>query len=179
MKKILAFGASNSSRSINKQLATWAASQIPDTTTTLIDLNDFEMPIFSIDREEQQGIPETAVRFQSLVTSHDGILISFAEHNGAYSTAFKNIFDWGSRLEGKIWAEKPMFLLATSPGGRGGASVLEIASKRFPFNGGKVEATFSLPFFQKNFNESQGITDEELKNNFQEQLALFEKAVRK
>ena len=119
MKKILAFGASTSRQSINKQLAKWAALQIPQTTSTLIDLNDFEMPIFSIDRERENGIPEEAKHFKELVKNHDAILISFAEHNGNVSAAFKNIFDWASRLEGKVWEGKPMFLPESERGANG------------------------------------------------------------
>ncbi|HFA48262.1 MAG TPA: NADPH-dependent oxidoreductase [Bacteroidetes bacterium] len=173
MKKILAFGASSSRNSINKKLATWAAGQQSTASVTLIDLNDFEMPIFSIDKEQENGIPEAAQKFKALVDSHDGILVSLAEHNGAYSAAFKNIFDWISRMEGKAWSDKPMFLLATSPGGRGGSSVLEMAVNRFPFNGGKVAASFSLPSFGNNFSEGKGIVDEGLKSMFQGQLHLF------
>ena len=77
MKKILAFGASSSSRSINKQLATYAAQQAQDAKTTVIDLNDFEMPVFSIDKEKASGIPEQAKQFKALIESHDGVVVSF------------------------------------------------------------------------------------------------------
>ncbi len=173
MKKILALGASNSRNSINKQLATFASQQIPNTTPKVIDLNDFEMPIFSIDREKENGIPEAAHRFKEIIEEHDGIIISFAEHNGNYSAAFKNITDWVSRLEGKVWADKPMFLMATSPGGRGGASVLELANKLFPFSGGRVVASFSLPSFRNNFSPENGILDKSLKMSFEERATLF------
>jgi hypothetical protein len=59
--------------------------------------------------------------------------------------------------------DKPIFLMGTSPGGRGAKGVLEIAAARFPFNGGKVVATFSLPFFKKNFDPEQGVLNEELR----------------
>jgi len=59
-----------------------------------------------------------------------------------------------------------MLLLATSPGVRGGSSVLEIANKRFPFQGGIVKGSFSLPSFGENFDSEKGITNEELKNEF-------------
>ena len=173
MKKILAFGASSSRASINKKLASWAAAQIKNAEVNLLDLNDFEMPIFSIDRERENGIPERAKLFRSLIESCDGVVISFAEHNGAYSAAFKNIMDWASRLEGKLWADKPMFLLATSPGARGGASVLEMAAARFPFNGGVVKATFSLPGFHENFSPEGGILDAALRAKFAGELAKF------
>ena len=58
MKKILAFGASSSATSINKQLATYAAHQFANATVEVLDLNDYEMPIFSINKETKTGIPQ-------------------------------------------------------------------------------------------------------------------------
>ena len=76
--------------------------------------------------------------------------------------------DWVSRIpERKIFGEKPMFLMATSPGKRGGASVLEIASKRFPFDGAQVLDTFSLPFFYEFFEAEKGIIDDEKSKELQ------------
>jgi len=168
MKKILAFGASSSKTSINKQLATYTANQFQNASVEILDLNDYEMPIFSIDKEKENGIPQLAHDFYAKLGSADLILISFAEHNGAYSTAFKNIFDWTSRINGKTFQEKPMLLLATSPGARGGSSVLEIANNRFPFQGGIVKGSFSLPSFNDNFDADKGITNEELKSELLE-----------
>jgi len=126
-KNILAFGASSSKNSINKSLANYTANQFPDATINLLDLNDFEMPIYSIDKENENGIPQLAQDFKQHIKGADGIVISFAEHNGAYSAAFKNVFDWVSRIESDVWGNKALFLLATSPGARGGQTVLEIA----------------------------------------------------
>ena len=95
-------------------------------------------------------------------------MISFAEHNGAYSSAFKNILDWTSRISANTFQGKPMLLLATSPGPRGGSTVLEIAKNRFPFQGGKVLNSFSLPTFQDNFEADKGITNIALKNDLNE-----------
>ena len=163
-KKIIAFGASSSKNSINKQLATYAAQQFQNAEVEILDLNDFELPIYSTDKEKATGIPKLANEFYTKLGSADLIIISFAEHNGAYSTAFKNIFDWISRINGKTFQEKHMLLLATSPGARGGSSVLEIAKNRFPFQGGIVKGSFSLPSFNDNFDDEKGITHEELKN---------------
>ena len=111
MKKILAFGASNSSDSINKQLASYASKQFKNSAVDLLDLNDYEMPIYSKDREKKDGIPQLAKDFYKKIGDADLILISFAENNGNYTTAFKNILDWMSRLNGKTFQEKPMLLL--------------------------------------------------------------------
>ncbi len=172
--KVLVFGASSSIHSINKQLAVFAGSLLDKCEVTVIDLNDFEMPIFSVDKEESIGIPEKAHNFKEAVKSHNGLIISMAEHNGAYSAAFKNIFDWVSRMDGTVWENKPILLLATSEGKRGGASVLQIAANRFPFNGGKIINTFSLPSFYTNFEPSKGIIEAEKLQELKNLVADFE-----
>jgi len=122
------------------------------------------MPIFSTDKETESGIPELAKDFFNKLGTADLLVISFAEHNGAYSTAFKNIFDWTSRIHSKTFQEKQTLILSTSPGPRGGSSVLEIAKNRFPFQGAEVKGSFSLPSFNDNFNAKDGITDTALNN---------------
>ena len=164
MKKIIAFGASSSKTSINKQLATYAVKQFKDVEVEILDLNDYEMPIFSVDKETDNGIPQSAHDFYSKLGTADLIVISFAEHNGAYSAAFKNIFDWTSRINAKTFQEKQTLLLSTSPGPRGGSSVLEIAKNRFPFQGAVVKGSFSLPSFYENFDAVNGIINDEYKN---------------
>jgi len=174
MKKILAFGASNSSDSINKQLASYASKQFKNVSVDLLDLNDYEMPIYSKDREKKDGIHQLAHDFYQKIGEADLILISFAENNGNYTTAFKNILDWMSRINGKTFQEKSMLLLATSPGARGGGTVLDIAVKRMPFQGGIVKGSFSLPSFNENFETEIGITNPELKKQLLEIINSIE-----
>lgn len=168
MRKIIAFAGSSSKTSINKQLVTYAANQFENASVEVLDLNDYEMPVFSVDKQKEHGIHALATDFYAKLGSADLIVISFAEHNGNYSTAFKNVLDWTSRINAKTFQEKEMLLLATSPGARGGSSVLDIATKRFPFQGGIVKGSFSLPSFNDNFDAEKGITDEELKNQLLE-----------
>lgn len=161
MKKIIAFAGSNSNESINKKLAIYVANKINNVEVEVLDLNDFNMPIYGIDLENKEGIPKLAEKFLSKIKNTDAIVLSLAEHNGAYATAFKNIFDWVSRIEGKLWSEKPMLLMASSPGARGGATVLEIAKGRFPYMGGNIVATVSFPSFHDNFKNGK-VLDENL-----------------
>ncbi|WP_406683961.1 NAD(P)H-dependent oxidoreductase [Seonamhaeicola sp. MEBiC1930] len=176
MKQIIAFAGSNSKMSINKDLAVYASSLTEDTKVNILDLNDYDLPLYGIDYEEENGIPENAHKFFGAIQESDGIVLSLAEHNGAYSTVFKNIFDWMSRIDGKLWGEKPMLLMATSPGGRGGASVLEIAKGRFPYMGGNIVASFSLPSFGANFADGK-IINEQLNATLLEQVENFKKAL--
>mgnify|MGYP001803843157 CR=1 FL=1 len=86
------------------------------------------MPIYSIDREQASGIPQQAQDFFAKIGSADALLISYAEHNGFYTAAFKNIFDWCSRVDTKVFQDKPMVILSASLGPNGGAIVLKTAN---------------------------------------------------
>lgn len=160
--KLLAFGASTSSTSINRQLANYAASLVPNADVTQLDLRQFDLPLYSEDEESANGIPAAAHDFRKLITEHDALVVSLAEHNGSYSAAFKNLYDWTSRIEIKVWDDKPMLLLATSPGQGGASIVLAAAEATFSRMGAKIVATFSLPSFQDQFAETTGVKDPEL-----------------
>lgn len=176
MKKILAFGASNSRNSINKRLANWAANQLEDVEVNLIDLNDYEMAVYSIDKEKENGIPQQAHDFKEAIKDADGVLISFAEHNASYTVAFKNLMDWASRIEKSLWHDRPLCFLSTSPGGRGGQSVLQTAVDRAQWMDGRVISTFPLPSFYDNFGDD-GITDEALLKSCKAELSKFQEAL--
>lgn len=163
--KIIAFGGSPSKNSINKKLATYAASLFTNAEVEILDLNNFQMPLFTVDLEAEIGQHELAKAFLAKIESADFLVVSLAENNGNYSAAFKNIFDWCSRITPKVFQEKPMLLMATSPGARGGASVLEIAKTAFPRYGANIKATFLLPSFNANFDiEKLEISNSELDN---------------
>ena len=176
--KILAFAGSNSEVSINKKLVTFASSFFPDDEVDLVDLNDFEMPIYKHERELENGIPQLAKDFAAKIDSSDLILMSLAEHNSAYSTAFKNVFDWVSRIKDrKHFGDKPIFLMATAPGNGGGKNVIEVFMKRAPFSGANVITSFSLPNFKERFEEGKGVIDaeklEELKSKVEDVKQYF------
>jgi chromate reductase len=160
--KVLAFAATSSRKSINKQLVTYAASQLTDVETEILDINDYELPLFSEDREAELGHPKLAQKFLAKIGHSDAILISFAEHNGSYTAAYKNLFDWASRINPKVFQSKPMLFLATSPGPGGASNVLAAATTSAPFFDGEVIASISLPSFYENFDNKQGrVTNED------------------
>ncbi|MEO1029463.1 MAG: NAD(P)H-dependent oxidoreductase [Pseudomonadota bacterium] len=173
--KLLAFAASNSRNSINRKLIGHAVDVLtimaPDTEVEHLDLLDYEMPIYSIDRENESGIPEPAQRFYDKIGAADAVLISFAEHNGSYTVAYKNVYDWASRIDSKVYQGKPVVLLATSPGGRGGAGVLGAANMAFPHFGADVRASLPVPKFYDIFDQDTGaLTDDDLARQLKEAL---------
>ena len=88
MKKLLLIGATSHRASINVSLARFAGSLVLEAETTVLDLNDFEMPIYSQDREEADGIPDLAKDFVAKIAASDGVILSLAEHNGKLHCRF-------------------------------------------------------------------------------------------
>ncbi|UII30552.1 NAD(P)H-dependent oxidoreductase [Fulvivirga ulvae] len=171
MKQIVAFAGSNSSTSINKQLVKFVLTYFPDFETNLLDLNEYEMPLFSVDREKT-GFPEAVGHFREAMSNADAIVCSLAEHNRSYTVAFKNVLDWCSRIDMNIFAGKPMLLMTTSPGGYGGGNVMNAAKPFFPKCGAEVIESFSLPSFRQNFENGQ-IINETLKKELEDKIAVF------
>lgn len=166
--KLIAFGASSSKSSINKSLASYAASLVSGASVEILDLNDYELPLFSEDVEKEIGQPQAAKDFQAKITEADALIISFAEHNGSYSAAYKNLFDWMSRIDNKVFQNKPAVYLATSPGPGGAASVLQAAELSAPHFGADLRATVSVPNFYDVFElENSRFKDAQLAEQIQ------------
>jgi len=177
MNKLLAFGASSSRKSKNKKLASYVANRMAPKEAILIDLNEFEMPIYSEDREQEIGIPDKAYKFKKLVNESIGIIISLAEHNGSYTSAFKNIYDWISVIEKTVWSNKPLILLSTSDGQNAGKTVLKAALSRFSRQSHQEIPHFALPKFNENFSDTAGIIDKKLSEELDKQIGIFSRQV--
>ena len=176
--KILAFAATSSSKSINKQLLKYVATQLEGAQIEMLDINDYELPLFSEDKEAELGQPALAKAFLDKIGDSDALIISFAEHNGSYTVAYKNIFDWASRINPKVFQKKPMVMLATSPAPGGAASVLATAVASAPFFDGDVKASLSVPKFYDSFDVEYGrMNDETIKQKLHTVVnSLYENA---
>jgi len=174
--KIITLGGSSSKKSINKTLANYTAGLLENVSVEALDLNDYQIPMYSVDEEGENGIPADVHKISDQFLATDAFVVSLAEHNGAYAAAFKNVMDWISRVDGSIWKKKPMLLLSTSPGARGGATVMAAALGSFPHLGATVVAHFSLPSFFDNFKEG-GIADVTLKEELLEKVTSFQKVL--
>ncbi len=177
--KILAFGASTSRNSINCQLAFHAASTLAAAfdgrcSIDLLDLNDFEMPIYSVDRQKQIGIPAQAKAFMDRVGRADVIIASFAEHNGTYTAAFKNILDWASRIDIDVYQNKPALFLSASAGDQGAASVLATAVDSAPYMGADLRSSLSVGPWDVTFDaEPATFSDGSMRQRLRESLAAL------
>jgi len=175
---IFAFSGSNSSHSINTQLVTYASRLFQAENQEIFSMRDFDMPLFGVDLEKEIGAHPTAQKFLDLIDAAEVLVVSLPENNGVYSAAFKNTFDWASRIRKEVFGHKPTLLMATSPGQRGGKGVLELAASNLSRYGMDVRETFSLPLFNENFDkESVSIKNAALDSELAEKISKIKSDV--
>ena len=176
--KVLVFAASTSSKSINLSLIKHTISYLKY-DFELIDLNQYQCPIYSEDAERKNGIPKNAKRFDQKLTEADAIMVSFATHNFSFASAFKNTFDWSSRLHPKDindwFKNKPVLLMGTSPSPFGGQFVIDVAKTAWGYFGASVVGTYNLKSYYSNFKDGKPI--EEFDQELKEQVALLNQAI--
>lgn len=131
MARILVFSGSARRESLNKKLARVAAdaARTAGGDVTLIDLDDYPMPVYHGDLEAAEGMPENARKIRSLFMEHDALLLSSPENNQSISALLKNVIDWLSRdvLDGRgpnhglaPYRGKVAGIMTATPGAYGG-----------------------------------------------------------
>lgn len=90
----------------------------------MIDLDDYEMPIYDGDWEDEHDQPDTAVVLTERLRSFDGLIFVTPEHNGGPSALLKNTIDWITRVDRGAFKPLLIGLAAASPGRRGGVNGL-------------------------------------------------------
>lgn len=154
MKKILVLTGSNHSASINVQLNRYAASKLKNSVLSYMDMTQIDFPMYSIDFEQANGLPESVQNTFNDLQQYDGYLIASPEHNGNVPAVFKNFIDWMTRVDRRFLGGKPTLVLATSPGPGAAASVRSLLSNSLPHFGGAVTGSFGLPSFSSTFSEA-------------------------
>ncbi len=138
MKKIIAFAGSNHSKSVNQQLIEIVSAYVKTAEVEVLNLRNFEAVMYGLDEEENNGYPESMKRLHKITREADGFIVASPEYNGMIPSVFKNTIDWLSRMGGKVFNEKPVVFLSSSPGPRGGVTALGQLLSTMPYRGAKV-----------------------------------------
>lgn len=174
MKNILAFAGSNGKNSINNALVKGVVARIERAHCKHVNLTDWDVPMYSLDLENDEGIPLAIQLLKNEIAAVDGLIISVNEHNGMVSAYFKNMLDWLSRADRNFLKDKKVLLMSTSPGARGAKGALEYVRVTLPRFGANVVEHFSFPSFKENFDVATSqITNETLSRGLEEVLASF------
>jgi chromate reductase, NAD(P)H dehydrogenase (quinone) len=125
--RILVIPGSARRESLNIKLARVAAetARAAGAEVTLLDLNEYPMPIYHGDLEAQSGPPESARRLKQVFLQHNALLPVSPENNASVPALLKNTIDWLSRPQGGQSGNVPFEgkiagLLSASPGAYGG-----------------------------------------------------------
>ena len=131
MIKLLAFAGSTRRDSLNRKLiqAATAIAQEAGAEVTLLDLNEYPMPLYNGDLEAKEGLPESALCLKSVFKAHDTLMIASPEYNSSVPPMLKNTLDWVSRdwhgESGLLpYQNKLAAIMAASPGALGGMRML-------------------------------------------------------
>ena len=130
-KKILVLAGSARTGSVNKKLAAAAAAEleVAGASVTLIDLANFDAPVYNGDIEADSGIPATMQELRKLIKAHDAMFITAPEYNACVPPVIVNVCSWVSRPQDgddrlAAFAGKYAAIGAASPGAMGGMRML-------------------------------------------------------
>lgn len=128
MTKILCLSGSARSASFNTRLLDAAVRLLEERevdVTRALPEDLAALPLMNQDLEAASGLPEQARSLKAAFHAADGLLLACPEYNGSITPLLKNTIDWVSRPDDALPApacfqERPMALIAASPGGLGG-----------------------------------------------------------
>ncbi len=127
MAKLLVFSGSSRRESVHTRLAVLLASvaEQAGAQTTLIRLEDFDIPIYNGDLEEEHGLPGDIKRLKALLSENTGLIITCPEYNGFMTPLLINTINWCTRSEEATpdlsgFADKAVLVASGSPSSLGG-----------------------------------------------------------
>ncbi len=183
--KILALSGSSRSGSFNTQAlqVAVAGAKAAGAEGSVVDLNDYPLPIYNGDLEEAEGLPENAAKLQSIFAAHDGFLMASPEYNGFFSPLLKNTLDWVSRLPDEApepFSGKVAAIMSASPGGLGGMRGL-VHVRQLLTNLGMIVLPDQVAISSAHqvFDESGALTDERKKKQLEVLGAKLAEVARK
>ncbi|MBL9205198.1 MAG: NAD(P)H-dependent oxidoreductase [Opitutaceae bacterium] len=126
LPRILAFSGSIRKASVNTQLLHVAAAAVQRAggQSTLLSLQDYPLPLFNGDLENESGMPDPAKALVEALVAHDGLLIACPEYNSMVTPLLKNTIDWCSRADDNPFEGKVVAVVSASPGAFGGVRSL-------------------------------------------------------
>ncbi|MDB6166759.1 MAG: reductase [Lacunisphaera sp.] len=129
--RILAFSGSARRESLNRKFLAVAvpAVRAAGGEVTLIDLNDYVLPLYHGDLEEAGGLPANAAKLIELITQHTALLIASPEYNSMITPLLKNTLDWCTRADDNPFEGKVAAVISASPGALGAVRSLVLAQQ--------------------------------------------------
>lgn len=151
--------------SYNKKVAKLCASWLEAKTLekiTLINLNQYQLPLYSGDIETNNGLPQKAIDLAEIIRISKGIIFISPEYNGGIPGALKNTIDWISRISPNPWSQKNYCLMGATTGGFGTIKGMsQLNQVLWQMQGIVAPSFFSLSYANKAFTEEGNFREQE------------------
>jgi len=160
--RILAFAGSARRDSLNRKLLAVAVQAVRDAgaEVTLVDLNDFTIPLYHGDLEAAEGLPPGVSRLVGLVAGHHGLLLASPEYNASITPLLKNTIDWCTRADDDPFPGRVAAAVSASPGQYGGSrSAAQLRALLLHLGCHVVPAQCNLPRAHEAFDETGALKD--------------------
>ena len=153
MSKIgILVASANNNRKLGDKLQELAEAK--GVETTVINLVDLTLPLYSTVEEERNGIPDTAKDLAEEILALNAFIIVAPEYNGVMPPVLNNAMAWTSRAT-ENWRDAfndKIVGLATHSGG-GGAKGLQAMRIMYQHLGANILARELLTTYEKPLNE--------------------------
>ncbi len=160
--RILAFSGSARRESLNRKLLAVVVDAVRAVggEVTLLDLNEYTLPLYHGDLEDAEGLPANARKLIDLISSHDALLIASPEYNSQITPLLKNTIDWCTRADENPLRGKVAGVVSASPGAFGGIRSMTLARQLLTHLGCQViPAQCVLPNADKAFDATGRLQD--------------------
>jgi NAD(P)H-dependent FMN reductase len=160
--RILAFSGSARRESLNRKFLAVAVTAAREAggEVTLLDLNDYVLPLYHGDLEEASGLPANATKLIELIKGHHALLVASPEYNSMITPLLKNTLDWCSVADENPFPGKVAAVVSASPGALGGVRSLVMAQQLLLKLGCHVvPAQTFLPNASRAFDESGNLKE--------------------
>ena len=125
-------------------------------TTEILDLKEYNFPIFEATIKTQDHPSEGALDFAKKIKLSDGIIIVTPEYNGGFPASLKNAVD----LLYEEWDHKPIGIVTVSSGPFGGSQALvSLQFTLWKMKALTIPAMFSVPMVEKAYDAKGNALD--------------------
>ncbi|MEO5959482.1 MAG: NAD(P)H-dependent oxidoreductase, partial [Opitutaceae bacterium] len=157
-----------------------AATRVAGGEITLLDLNEFPLPLFHGDLEDAEGMPSNAQKFVDLILGHHALLIASPEYNSMFTPLLKNTIDWATRADENPFTGKVAAVVSASPGMFGGVRSMTLVRQLLTHLGCHVvPVQCILPQADKAFDAAGQLTSPKTQETVRKVAAALVETTRK
>ena len=140
-----------------------------------------DLPTYKADDQNSTGFPAAATKLSDAIRAADGVIFVTPEYNYSIPGGLKNAIDWVSRIKDQPFKDKPVAIQSATGGPLGGARMQYHLRQAMIFLNAFTLSTpeIFVGAAHTKFNDKMEFTDEAGINFIKQQLAGFERFIRK